>query len=115
LEEDEPMAEAAREDRKARAGRWRGLVAAWRSSEVSQAEFCRRHAVNPNTFAWWKKKFRRGRTPSFVPVRLVAPRAAPSGEAFEVELRTGERIRVGATFNPDALRRLLAVLDAPRC
>jgi hypothetical protein len=30
------------------------LVATWEKSELSQAEFCRRRAIEAVNFGWWK-------------------------------------------------------------
>lgn len=33
---------------------WRKFLTQWRHSGLSQAEFCRRHGLNANTFSSWK-------------------------------------------------------------
>lgn len=33
---------------------WRNRIEKWRASNLSQAEFCRKEGLSPNTFASWK-------------------------------------------------------------
>ena len=47
-----------------RARHWRGLVDAWETSGLSQAEFCRRRGVKAVTFGWWKRRLKGARTPA---------------------------------------------------
>jgi hypothetical protein len=48
-----------------------------------------------------------------VTLPLVEVMSAPAGAdlRFEIELAGGRRLRVPATFDGDALRRLLAILE----
>ena len=87
-----------------RARHWHGLVDAWATSGLSQAEFCRRRGVKAVTFGWWKRRLKGARIPAggirgdaggsmargcgkivehgtaqFVEVAL--PQAAPAGES----------------------------------
>ena len=47
-----------------RARHWRGLVDAWETSGLSQAEFCRRRGVKAVTFGWWKRRLKGARKPT---------------------------------------------------
>ena len=37
-----------------KAQRWQQIIQQWQQSGMSQAEFCRLHQLNVNTFTWWK-------------------------------------------------------------
>lgn len=111
---------AAKTDpRASREGFWRKLVAEQRRSGLSQAEFCRRRGLVPGTFAWWKRELKRrdgghsrAAKSGFVPVRVIERRLTGARTcSFDVELRNGRRIRVPNPFDPESLRRLLAVLE----
>jgi hypothetical protein len=39
-----------------RAKYWGRMMAAWESSGLTQAEFCRRRGLKAVTFAWWKRQ-----------------------------------------------------------
>jgi len=116
------------------AEQWRGILAEWAGSGLSQSEFCRRRGFSLVTFGGWKRHFRGGaispsRNPSaagvngrlggadrlsFVEVTHM-PRAAGTGPetaAYEVRLTNGRAVRVGPEFDSATLRRLLAIADA---
>jgi len=99
---------------------WSGLVAQWRSSGQTAREFAARHGVNPSTLSGWAWRFgrekdgsSRGRScPEDRPVpRMIELRGYPvDDERFELVIG-GRRVRVPPSFDEDALRRLLAVLE----
>jgi hypothetical protein len=118
----------------ARREHWRGLVAAWGKSGLTQVEFCRREAVQPPQFSWWKHHLARvdrrvpgkakrrpmagqpsratdvGPSP-FISLGLVTGRR-PGGprDTMVLALSGHARIVLGPAFDGEALRRLLAVL-----
>lgn len=124
-----------------RRAHWQALLAAWRRSGLSQAEFCRQRGLAPGTFAWWKYTLRReavarGRArgpvpgpavsaPTFVPVRVVAtpvptPAAtvapsAPADTTLEIVLARGRLVRVRGAVNAPWLAAVVAALEAPAC
>ena len=114
--------------RQAREPQWRERVAAWRASGQTQAAYCREHGLTPAELSWWKHELARrdqalktesSPTPkptktrrAFIPVR-ISP--SPAREGFELVLRGGHTIRMGASFDEAGLRRLLAVLENSRC
>lgn len=114
--------------RQDREQQWRNRVAAWQASGQTQAAYCREQKWAPADLSWWKhelarrdqalktenapapkpKKARR----AFIPVR-ISP--SPAREGFELVLRGGQTLRMGASFDETGLRRLLAVLENSRC
>jgi hypothetical protein len=52
----------------------RALVSAWQRSELSAAEFGRKHGVNGQRLAWWRWKLAaEPATPALVPVEVASP------------------------------------------
>ena len=114
--------------RQAREPQWRERVAAWRASGLTQAAYCREHGLAPAELSWWKHELARrdqalktenAQAPKskkakrvFIPVR-ISP--SPAREGFELVLRGGQTIRMGASFDEAGLRLLLAVLENSRC
>lgn len=113
--------------RQDRERQWRDRVSAWKASGQTQAAYCREQKWAPADLSWWKhelarrdhaltenapapkpKKVRR----AFIPVR-ISP--SPAREGFELLLRGGQTIRMGASFDETGLRRLLAVLENSQC
>lgn len=118
-----------------RARHWRGVVASWETSGLSQAEFCRRRGVKAVTFGWWKRRLKGARKPTggirgggdgssvrgaaeFVEVAL--PQTAQVNESmssaalgcYEIVLNGGRVIRLPHTFEPAVVVQLVTVLES---
>jgi hypothetical protein len=111
---------------------WAKRVERWRDSGLTLKEFAAEIGVNANTLAGWRWRLSsreavapvaERRVPAFL--EIVAPveehdadegsataAAAPGVEPLEVVLRSGHLVRVPATFDEGALRRVVAVLEA---
>lgn len=86
----------------------------------------RRHGVSRSLLTVWRRQYRNGelggsRSPAFIPLALSAETQAsaltappPSDPAARVEiaLRNGRRVVVPANVDPEALARLLPVVDS---
>jgi hypothetical protein len=96
------------------------------ASGLSQQAFAERRGIPLSTLTWWRR--RRGRSarprkltsPSLLPV-VVTPGGVERdsgpkipGGGFEVELRSGDLLRIPVDFDAAALERLVVVLDR-RC
>jgi hypothetical protein len=98
---------------------------------LTQAAFCRREGISAGSFYWWKRRLaaddgvgfdRVGRSiregESFVEVRparsAVAPVefVPPIAPLYEVVLPSGRLIRIGERFDPEAISRLIAAVEA---
>lgn len=115
---------------------WAALIDEWQDSGLSLPAFCERRGLNPGTMRGWV--YKRGQrlaidqarreahagpaldgqapTLAFLPVRLAEP--APTGAAgpgVEVVLGPGRRIMVAPGFDPETLRRVVAVLEDRPC
>lgn len=121
---------------RSRAGRevWSKRVERWRESGLRTAEFAAELGINPRSLTYWKWRLgKEARGERVLTAKAGKPRriAAPSGGAspqpsgfievrasvsaarIEVELRGGRRIHVPDSFDAEALRKLLAVLESP--
>ena len=114
----------------------REWVELWGCSGVSEREFCRRNGLVASSFNRWKRELQvsgnPGREPGaapaasslapagWLPVRLrTAPQEVefePLAESvFEVVLRGDRKVRLGARFDAESLRRLVWVLESVPC
>ena len=113
---------------------WAALIDEWHDSGLSLPAFCQRRGLNRATMQGWIYKrghrlaieqARReahddpvpGEEPSataFLPVHLAEPIPA-TGSAIELVLAAGRRIVVAAGFDPETLRRVIAVLEDRPC
>jgi hypothetical protein len=106
---------------------WRGIIQEWEQSKKGVRAFCAERGVEEAKFHCWRRIIAKrdgtyvpakrgdtssGQAPAFVPV--VVKQSVASG-TLEIVVGAGRVIRVPADFDPAALRRLLAVLEAPTC
>ena len=90
----------------------------------SVSAVARKHGIAASLMFRWRrelggddKKARRQAGTAFVPVALPAPAVAPvaaampGGGVIEIELVGGCRVRVDASVDVNALKRVIAVLD----
>ncbi len=110
---------------------WQRVIAAWRRSGLSQAEYCRQSKIARGTFSWWKWRLKQlasearrpletkppSQQPSFMPVHIVAPkeRHETLQKGIEVVLSTGRSLRVHGDFDAQVLAKLVAVLEDRQC
>jgi hypothetical protein len=107
---------------------WPNLIAQWRLSGLTQAEFCSRRGLSLPAFRYHLYKPSRSSgspgpareaatngTPLFLPVVCTPPPQrggllAPPASAIEVILSDGLRIAVTPGFDPQTLRRVVDAL-----
>lgn len=100
---------------------WEKRVAQWVESGQGGAEFAARAGLKESTLRHWKwqlgyeERQRAARAkkvrPEFVEVTPAVSAHLMGAAAFELVLAGDRRLRVPATFDESALRRLLAVLE----
>jgi len=112
---------AAVEKRYWREADGRAVVTAWRRSGEPLSSFARVHGVKAQRIAWWATRLQASASEPvrFHPVRLLESASSSgkaSGEAIEVVLADGRRVRVPAGFVAEDLARVLRVLEGgARC
>lgn len=107
---------------------WAKRVERWKDSGLPLREFAGEVGVKPSTLSYWKWRLgREARRPATTrkapPKKSAALAVRPlsfveltkggglGAEPFEVELVSGERVRVPSSFDAEALARLLRVLE----
>jgi len=90
---------------------WSKQIALWRKSGLTAREYAAKAGLNPGTLKFWKYALgKEARScPEFPLVEVHS--AAGRDDRLEIALVSGHRVRVPGTFESDALRRLLAVLE----
>jgi hypothetical protein len=93
---------------------WREQVEAWRSSGLSQSEYCRRGGVHWYGFRYWKAKIdfeRNAGTESSKLVALNPPKVASRGG--EVRIRVGAHyvVEVSAGFDGETFGQVIELLE----
>ena len=90
---------------------WRDRIAEQERSGIPIARFCKDHGLVEQTFYLWRKRLRNEQPLRFALVQ-AGRGSQPSGveHALELILSGGERLRIGADVNADALRTVLEAL-----
>src|SRR5205814_875957 len=111
----------------------------WHNSGLSLPAFCQRHGLNSGTMQGWvykrphkgaieraRRVDRSAQAPSehppaaaaFLPVRIVGAGSEHEGtgcSGVEIVLGGGRRVVIGAGFDSETLRRVVAVLEDRPC
>jgi transposase len=102
---------------------WAKRVERWKDSGLTAKEFASELGVNPRSLVFWKWQLGKAvaKAPKASPVPatsrstamlpLVELSPAPTSSHFELELAGGRRLAIPSTFDADALRRLISVLE----
>lgn len=90
-------------------------LAAWERSGLELTAFAIREGLDPQRLSRWRRRLA-APSPRFeevLPAEIIAADAATRErtERFEIVLTSGRVVRVSESFDPGALRRLLAVVD----
>ncbi len=110
--------------RRANRDEWQKRVERWNDSGLSAKQFAAETGINAGTLQFWKYKLkrqsaesaraarRRGRRRSLSSLIEVRPVTVAADSRFEIELNNGRRLRLPPTFDANALKALVAVLEA---
>lgn len=104
------------------AEQWARRVRRLEESGLSLRRFAEREGLKAGSLSFWKWKLRhargRKREAAVPPVEFIELRTEPApvavAQPFEVELRSGRRVRVAAGFDAAELARLVVVLEEAR-
>lgn len=103
--------------RKRTPARMTRLVAQWRESGASQADFARQHRIPTWTFWYWCRKLSTAAPAKdasstaapFVPVHLAVD---PSAAVLEIVFRSGEQLQIRPGASADLVRAAVVALRA---
>jgi hypothetical protein len=96
----------------------RVVLAALEESGKPVRVFAEEHGIDPQRLHAWRRRVAGGDRTTFrelIVRRSGTPTVFASGDWFEVVLPSGVSVRVPPSFDPAALERLLAVLQASAC
>jgi len=105
---DQP--EASREDRRRQ---FEKHIRRWRSSGLTQAEYCRRNDLTWSTFHYWRKRLAetsQAVTLVQVPVGFNGNGSGPWGQGLTLVLGGRYKVEIGDNFNASTLARLVDTL-----
>lgn len=96
---------------------WAKRVDRWQRSGLSAPDFAAREGLKHKSLFWWRWKLRSTSMPSpappvdFLAVHVVRPSPATShpSSTIEVALPNGRVVRIAPDFDPEMLKRILAI------
>ncbi len=87
---------------------WQAHFAAWKSSGLSQAEYCKQHDLKLSNFTYWRSRVNK-------PQRKFMPISAPAGtDRLVMSLPCGIRLELTAQTLPAVLPTVLRALQDAR-
>ena len=93
---------------------WKNHIADWQAGGLSQAEYCRRHGLNANTFSGRLRDYKSqglSRPPELIPVQVQPlPKAAEAAAGPVVLWHRGHRVEFPSAVSPRFLAELLQCL-----
>jgi hypothetical protein len=109
------MAEQSRKERNRKKQRiWAAHIEGWKSSNLSQVEYCRQKDLSRPQFTYWKCKLRKKADPvSFVPVLGTSFRSQihrNHSAPLKLIIDNRYQIEIGEGFSPDTLSTLIRTL-----
>lgn len=92
---------------------WEGHLRQWKSSGLSQAEYCRENELNSKTFGYWKRKKKFAGDALCLVEIPVQRQPIVSYCSTPVRLMVGSRYRIEVekNFDTEALDQLILFLD----
>lgn len=88
-------------------------IEAWRTSNFSQAAYCRKHGLNTKTFGNWLRIYRSGhkdtRPATLIPVTIKP--AVTSTHSLKLRCSGGQTLELPANVSPQWLGELLKCLN----
>lgn len=95
----------------AKADFWRGHLAEWRSSGLTQAAYCRQHSLSVPSFGYWRRTLEtRSATTSAALLPIVIGEASGEDDTIEVYLPNGLRAQVPTSMMPSRWVALIRAL-----
>jgi len=99
---------------------WKKRVERWNKSGKTAEEYAAGEGIRAKQLLWWRWKLgaesaapKDAAAPSFLPVRIVEPKAAPvlRSALMEIVLPNGLVVRVAPGFDLEALTRVLMLAE----
>ena len=97
-----------------RAVYWKNQINNWRTSELSQKQFCQRESLAFSTFCYWKRKIERGTNPAveFYPLTLAPSTAIPESTGLLLLVcQKRFAVEIKENFSLTALTQLVSALE----
>ena len=90
--------------------RWQNHIEAWKNSGLSQADYCRQHGINANTFSGRYRlyKLQPSSPASLIPVQIVPSKSTTT--PIVLRHTKGHRLEIPSTLSAQWIAELLQCL-----
>ena len=96
---------------------WHKMNKAWEESGGSQKQFCKKHRLNPNALAYWRKKIHREEKATltqklFIPVTVKESKSVAVEMGVKISIRTpsGYILSLPVTVDGELLENIFTLL-----
>lgn len=86
---------------------WKDQIRSWRSSDLSQSEYCRKNRLDINLFSKWKHRFS---GINFVPIKSKPADFQKNEFSFELLINDKYKLKLMPDFSTDDLKKIMEVL-----
>lgn len=93
---------------------WQQQIRNWKTSGLSQKQFCRRQSLALSTFSYWKRRIElpEAEITKFYPLSIPPPITPPADTGLLLLVdRKRFAIEIKEVFSPTALKKLITVLE----
>ncbi len=95
---------------------WKQQIENWKTSGLSQAQFCLDHNLVKTTFGYWRSKFNRENKPhSLLPVTITPDtdtKSAPGASGISICVKGRFIVQLEERFCGSTLSKLIDILEA---
>lgn len=92
---------------------WKQCIEDWKSSDLTQVDYCRRHDLLYHRFVYWKRKFQPVLNPALIELKLptaLYPKISSPASPLRVSVSRFQ-VAVERDFDPETLRQLIYSLE----
>ena len=93
---------------------WQQQIGQWKSSGLSQKQYCLSRSIALSTFCYWKSKIHKTdpSTAKFYPLTISPPHPQPADAGLTVLVGSKQfEVQIRDSFSPTTLKNLIAILE----
>lgn len=99
---------------KAKRGYWQDQINSWKTSGISQKQYCHNRSLALSTFCYWKRRLntQEPAKPKFYPLAIPASPLEPTEAGLMLLVGPKQfQVQIKNDFSPATLKKLIATLE----
>lgn len=108
------MSSQTKSSHKAKRDYWQQQIRTWKTSGLTQKQYCRSNSIALSTFCYWKSKISRAEptAPRFYPLAIPPSLSEPPDAGLMLVVGQKQfKVQIQEKFSPTALKKLIAILE----